>query len=86
MSSTILVIGATGNVGGHVLRELRRHDEPVRALVRDAGRAGAVLGDEVELAVGDLEDPASVRAALAGVDRVFVCIPNSHTSSRWRRP
>jgi uncharacterized protein YbjT (DUF2867 family) len=44
----------------------------VRALVRDAGRAGPRLGDGVDLAVGDFEDPVSLRRALQGIDAVFL--------------
>jgi uncharacterized protein YbjT (DUF2867 family) len=65
----VLVTGATGNVGRHVVRELLSQGAAVRALVRDAGVA---LGDGVELAVGDFEDPASLRAAASGVDAVFL--------------
>jgi len=43
----------------------------VRALIRD--RARASLGDHVELAVGDLLDPGSLAAAVAGVDAVVHC-------------
>ena len=69
--STILVTGATGNVGAHVVRELRRRGSSVRALVRDAAVAAAALGD-VDLAVGDFGDPSSLRRAMHGVDRVFL--------------
>jgi uncharacterized protein YbjT (DUF2867 family) len=69
---TILVTGATGNVGRQVVRELRKRDELVRAFVRDAGRAATILGDEVVLAAGDFSDAASIRRALDGVDRVFL--------------
>jgi uncharacterized protein YbjT (DUF2867 family) len=68
----ILVTGATGNVGSQVVRELRERGEAVRAFVRDGAKAAAMLGDDVELAAGDFGEPASVRAALAGVDRVFL--------------
>jgi uncharacterized protein YbjT (DUF2867 family) len=68
---TVLVTGATGNVGAHVVEELRGQGVPVRAFVRDPLRAAELLGD-VELAVGDLSDPDSIRRALAGVDRVFL--------------
>lgn len=69
---TVLVTGATGNVGAHVIRILRRRSVPARAFVRDAARATALLGEDVELALGDFEDTTSICAALDGVDRVFL--------------
>jgi uncharacterized protein YbjT (DUF2867 family) len=62
----ILVTGANGNVGAELVRTLTEQGEPVRALVRDAARA-AQLPDGVDVAVGDLNDPAAVAAALDGV-------------------
>jgi uncharacterized protein YbjT (DUF2867 family) len=73
---TILVTGATGNVGVHVVRELVERGLRVRAFVRDPARAAALLGDDVELAVGDYADPASVRRALDGVERPFLACSN----------
>jgi uncharacterized protein YbjT (DUF2867 family) len=67
----ILVTGATGNVGATVVRALQDRGADVRAFVRDPRAAAAKLGD-VELVTGDLDDPASVRRALEGVDRVYV--------------
>ncbi|MCM1974691.1 MULTISPECIES: SDR family oxidoreductase [Streptomyces] len=69
---TVLVTGATGNVGRTVVTALRDRGASVRAFVRDAERARRVLGDEVGLAVGDFGDPAALRAALRGVDGVFL--------------
>jgi uncharacterized protein YbjT (DUF2867 family) len=67
----ILVTGATGNVGTHLVRELQTRRAPVRAFVRDRDAAIAKLGD-VELTIGDFADPAALRRALVGVDRVFL--------------
>jgi uncharacterized protein YbjT (DUF2867 family) len=72
----VLVTGAAGNVGAHAVRELRERGASVRAFVRDPGRAAQRLGGDVELAAGDFEDPASLRRAMAGVDRVFVVSAN----------
>jgi uncharacterized protein YbjT (DUF2867 family) len=83
--SAILVTGATGNVGTHLVHELRRRGEPTRAFVRDVGKARAMLDDDVELAVGDLGDPASVAAALDGVDRVFLLTPSHPEMVTWER-
>lgn len=66
---TTLVAGASGMLGREVVAELRRRGDRVRALTRDPRRAP--FADEV--AVGDLEDPASLRAAVAGVDAVVSC-------------
>ena len=65
----ILVLGATGSIGQHVVRMRRDRGEPVRAFVRDR-RRGEALG--VPPAVGDLDDPASITAALDGVDRLLL--------------
>ena len=73
---TILVTGATGNVGGHVVRALIRRGVPVRAFVRDAGKAARRLGPDMDLAVGDFADSGSVRRALDGVDRLFLACGN----------
>ena len=74
--TTVLVTGATGNVGSAAVRELGRRGTAVRAFVRDRAKAAAILGEDVALAVGDLEDPASIRRALDGVDAVFLACGN----------
>jgi uncharacterized protein YbjT (DUF2867 family) len=60
--TTVLVTGATGSVGSAVVRELGERRVGVRAFVRDPDRAAAILGDDVELAVGDFDEPASPAA------------------------
>jgi uncharacterized protein YbjT (DUF2867 family) len=66
---TVLVTGATGNVGSAAIRELLERGATVRAFVR---HPAAELPAGVQRAVGDFDDPPSIRAALAGVDRVFL--------------
>jgi NADH dehydrogenase len=67
---TVLVTGGTGFVGPHVVHTLRASDLPVRALVRDSGRGSRLSAWGVDLAVGDVTDPASLRAACEGADTV----------------
>jgi uncharacterized protein YbjT (DUF2867 family) len=62
---TVLVTGATGNVGRHVVKELLGAGHRVRALTRDPARAR--LPEGVEVAIGDLAVPDSLAAALEGV-------------------
>ena len=73
---TILVTGATGTVGRHLVGELIERRASVRALVHDAQRARAALGIGAELAPADFADPASIAAALAGADQVYLVTPN----------
>lgn len=72
----ILVTGATGSVGSHVARELRAKNLPVRAFVRDRARAATMLGDGVEIAIGDFSDSASIEHALDAADTVFLACAN----------
>ena len=67
---TVLVTGGTGFVGPHVVHALRAQDTPVRALVRDPARATRLAAWGVELAAGDVTNPASLRPACEGVDTV----------------
>ena len=70
MSKTVLVTGATGNVGGALLPLLLAEGVHVRALVRKP----ASLPEGVEQIVGDLTDPASIGAT--GVDAAFLVWPS----------
>jgi NADH dehydrogenase len=65
----LLLTGATGLVGSALLRRLTARGDEVRCLVRDPRRLGAERV-RVQLAIGDLSDPASWRHALRGVKTV----------------
>lgn len=69
----ILVTGATGKVGSRLCKRLAERGDRVRALVRDATLATRLLEEGIELAVGDLLHPASLEAAVLGVDAVVHC-------------
>ncbi len=69
-----LVTGATGKVGNAVARKLAQRGDEVVALVRDAEKARDLLPAGVELAVGDVTEPASVHTAVEGTDAVFNCM------------
>jgi uncharacterized protein YbjT (DUF2867 family) len=72
----ILIIGATGLVGGATVRQLTALGVPVRALVRRPEKAAAIVGSGVEAVLGDLEQPASLDAALHGVTRALLISPH----------
>jgi hypothetical protein len=67
---TVLVTGASGNVGRHVVSSLAAAGEEVRAFVRDPDKAPAA--DGVEVVSGDLTSPRTLVPALREVDRVFL--------------
>ncbi|MEV0249884.1 NAD(P)H-binding protein [Nocardia sp. NPDC050712] len=66
----ILVTGATGTIGSEIVRQLAQREVKVRAVTRDPGRARVPAG--VEVVRGDYRDAASMSAAMAGVEAVFL--------------
>ena len=66
----ILVCGATGDLGGRIVRLLIREGQQVRAFVRPATDASWLQAEGVEVIRGDLRDPASLGPALDGIDTV----------------
>ena len=67
---TILVTGATGNIGRHVIQQLTQRGAKVRALVRNPGAAN--LPDGVEVVQGDLLDVDALRSAFQGISTLFL--------------
>lgn len=74
-----LVTGATGNIGGELVRALADSGEQVRALTR--GGASNSLPDGSTQVAGDLNDPDSLRPALAGVRAMFL-LPGYQDAAR----
>ncbi len=67
----ILITGATGYIGRHLVARMVAQGEHPRCLVRDTKRAGVILpAAGVELVQGDTTDPASMAAAVRGVDTI----------------
>ncbi len=74
--STVLVVGATGSIGVHVVREALTRGRHVRALVRDASRAARVP-EGAEIVIGDLTSAETLADAVAGIGSV-VFVHGSH--------
>lgn len=76
MSPKILAVGAAGKFARLIVPELVKRGATVRGLTKDAEHAEAVRNNgAAEVAVGDLGDVDSLRAALEGIDRVFYIAP-----------
>ncbi|MDE0130431.1 MAG: NAD(P)H-binding protein [Gammaproteobacteria bacterium] len=78
---TILVAGATGNVGRPTVAALLSSGETVRALSRSEDKLGD-LPDGAEGAVADLETGSGLDAAFDGVDRFFLITANGETETQ----
>lgn len=79
---TILVTGATGNIGAQVIQHLVNHGADVRALVRDPSKANFPAG--VAVVKGDLLDVDSLRSAFDGVSTLFLLnavVPDEFTQA-----
>lgn len=68
----IAVVGATGNTGRAVVKELVKLGRNPICVVRNPGKAREVLGAEVKAAVAELTDHAALENALQGVTSLFV--------------
>ncbi len=81
------ITGVTGHVGGATARALLATGAPVRAVARDAGKARASIGRDVDVAVADFTDRTALAAALAGCRGAFVMLPTvpSFTDGDHRR-
>jgi NAD(P)H dehydrogenase (quinone) len=69
---TIAVVGATGNTGRAVVKELKALGQNPVCVVRNADKAREVLGVDAKTAVAELTDRPALEQALAGAESVFV--------------
>src|SRR5205823_2559702 len=78
-----VITGATGQLGSHIAEQLRAAGEKVRALVRPGGDTLFLERIGVELATGDLGEPASIRQALRGASVVYHCAARVSDWGPW---
>lgn len=69
---TIAVVGATGNTGRAVVKELKALGQDPTAVVRNPDKAREVLGPNVKTAVAELTDKTALEQAFRGADTVFL--------------
>src|SRR5438874_2085943 len=69
-SAMILVVGATGDVGGNIARRLLERQNSVRVLVREGSNYAPLIEAGAQAAIGDLKDSSSLGPACAGIETV----------------
>jgi len=72
-----VIVGITGQIGGVVGRALLGARQPVRAVVRDAGKGREWAGRGCEVALATIEDAASLTGAFRGAEAAFVMVPSN---------
>jgi len=69
------IMGVTGQIGSVIGRALLAAEQPIRAVVRDAGKAQVWADRGCEIALANIEDTVSLTTAFRGVEGVFVLVP-----------
>lgn len=82
MAGTKLVIGASGFLGSHVVRQLTGAGEDVRVMIRTTSSTRAIDGLDVDVRYGDIFDDEALRAAMTGCDVVYYCVVDARA---WLR-
>ena len=67
----VLITGATGLLGGHLIKELQQRGEQIRALVLPVENADKLTAQGVEIVRGDITDASSLGPAVEGIDLIF---------------
>ena len=73
----VLVVGATGQLGGVITRKLLAAGVPVRALARHRGRLEALAAPDAEIAPTDLLDLAKLTEACRGISQIIATANNN---------
>ena len=72
--AVILVAGATGGVGKRVVKKLTAQGYNVRCLVRDIAKARTILGDDIDLVVGDITKSETLtNLVMANIQAIICC-------------
>ncbi len=71
VTGTVLVTGASGFVGGHLVERLASEGRRIRALMRPGRESDIVRNAGAEIVVGDLSDRDALERAVSGVDAVI---------------
>jgi uncharacterized protein YbjT (DUF2867 family) len=80
----ILIVGATGNIGSELVKQLAGAGHRVRALVRDRQKAERIAPLAAPV-MGDLLRPETLAQAFGGAERVFILAPNSPETETLER-
>src|SRR5947209_13116379 len=67
----VLITGATGLLGGHLIKELQQRNEQIRALVLPVENADSLIERGIEVVRGDITDASSLPPAVKGGDLIF---------------
>jgi uncharacterized protein YbjT (DUF2867 family) len=78
-----VIMGATGNTGSVVARELLAAGRKVRVFVRNPAKAAALAQRGAEVSVGDIQDEHALEAAVRDADGVYVLSPPDLTSNAF---
>lgn len=73
----IVIVGATGTTGRHIVNALKAKGTAFTALVRKPEDAKRLEKDGVRVALGDMDKPKSLDAAFKGASRIYVVAPPS---------
>ena len=85
MSDKILITGATGNIGSGLVPALIGAGVDVRTFTRDEAKAQALKDSGADVVIGDLEKPETIKAALEGVDKIFLLTFNGPNEAQQGR-
>jgi len=83
---TILITGATGNIGRELCKQLSAQNTPFQAMVRAHNGEPASQIDGAEVIAGDFNDEISIAAALEGVDKAFLLTNSSEVAELQHGP